>query len=180
MYGLVNQAIESLVKERFGHHTWQAICQLAEVEAPTFVAMQSYPDPLTYRLVGAASEVLGLSPEAVLEAFGEYWVLYTAEQGYGDMLAMAGSTLPVFLQNLDLLHNIVGNAMPNLLPPMFSCSDISAQSLVLHYHSKRAGLAPMVVGLLKGLGKRFGLQCRVEQLTHKTADSGHDSFLVKW
>jgi hypothetical protein len=179
MYGLVNQAIESLVKERFGQHKWQAIRQQAEVEGPVFVAMQSYPDSLTYRLVEVASDVLGLPPETVLEAFGEYWVLYTAEQGYGDMLAMAGDSLPVFLQNLDLLHNIVGNAMPNLSPPMFSCSEVSAQSLVLHYHSKRAGLAPMVIGLLKGLGKRFGLECQIEQLTHKTV-GGHDSFLVKW
>jgi two-component system chemotaxis sensor kinase CheA len=34
------------------------------------------PDEVTYKLVGAASEVLGIPPNQVLEAFGEYWIIY--------------------------------------------------------------------------------------------------------
>ncbi len=48
--------------------------------------MKPYPDDLTYKLVGAACEVLNASAEDVLKAFGEYWILFTAEKGYGEML----------------------------------------------------------------------------------------------
>jgi hypothetical protein len=180
MYGLVNQAIEQMVLSQHSATVWQTIKQKAGIDVPFFVNMHSYPDHVTYDLVKAGGEVLNLAPEQILEAFGEYWVLFTAEKGYGDMLAMAGDTLPIFLQNLDMLHNVVGNIMPNLATPMFSCTDIGPTSLVLHYHSHRLGLAPMVIGLVKGLGKRFATPCQVNQLTSKEKGSNNDSFLVNW
>ena len=78
MYGLVNKAVVDLVVSKFGQDTWDAIKKKAEVDIDVFVSMEGYPDDITYRLVGAASEILKIPPEAVLEAFGEYWVLYTA------------------------------------------------------------------------------------------------------
>jgi len=45
------------------------------------------------------------------KAFWEYWILFTAEKGYGEMLNLAGSTLPDFLKNLDMLHGRVNNLM---------------------------------------------------------------------
>ena len=105
--------------------------------------------------MGAASEVLGLSAEEVLKAFGEHWVLYTGKEGYGEMLKMAGNTLPTFLQNVDNLHTRVGHLFPGMTPPSFRCTDIRENSLRLHYYSTRPGLAPMVIGLVNGLAVMF-------------------------
>ena len=66
MYGLVNKAIEDMVCSRFDEDSWEAIKRRADVDVDVFIAMDDYPDGVTYRLVGAASEVLGLSPEEVL------------------------------------------------------------------------------------------------------------------
>ncbi len=96
MYGLVNKAVVDLVVSKFGEEKWQAIKKKAEVDVDVFVSMDAYPDDLTYRLVGAASEVLKLAPEQVLEAFGQHWVLYTAAEGYGPMLDASGKTLKEF------------------------------------------------------------------------------------
>lgn len=180
MYGLVNQAIEDMVLSQFGEATWAKIKQKAQVVTPAFENMHSYPDALTYDLVNAAHLVLGISPEQILELFGEYWVLYTAEKGYGDMLTMAGSDLPSFLQNLDSLHSIVGSMMPHLQPPSFQCTDITSHSLTLHYYSKRQGLAPMVIGLIRGLGKRFDMPCSAVHLRSETNNNVHEVFEVKW
>ena len=162
MYGLVNQAIEDLIRSRDGDAVWTAIRERAKVRAESFLSMSEYPDSVTYDLVRAASEVLAQPPEAILEAFGEYWVLYTSKKGYGEMLEMAGSTLPEFLMNLDQLHTRLGVLMPHLQPPSFVCSEVSDRALTLAYHSKREGLAPMVVGLLRGLGKMFKTEVTVE------------------
>ncbi|MEO1186428.1 MAG: heme NO-binding domain-containing protein, partial [Cyanobacteria bacterium J06636_27] len=56
---------------------------------------------------------------------------------------------------LDSLHSRVGVSFPKLQPPSFEAEELEDDTLNLQYHSTREGLAPMVVGLVKGLGKRF-------------------------
>jgi hypothetical protein len=180
MYGLVNQAVEDLIRSQHGDAVWASIREKAGVRAESFLSMSEYPDVTTYDLVKAASEVLAAPPEAILEAFGEYWVLYTSKKGYGEMLDMAGDTLPEFLENLDQLHTRLGVLMPNLQPPSFVCSDVTANSLTLAYHSKRDGLAPMVVGLVRGLGKRFEKEVTIERLGGKAEGLDHEEFRVSW
>ncbi len=180
MYGLVNKAVEDLVKTNFGEAIWEEIKAKASVKETAFSSMQPYPDSITYNLVGAATEVLGLTAAQVLETFGEYWVLFTAQEGYGDMLNMAGKTLPEFLQNLDMLHVRVGNLMTDLKPPSFECENITENSLTLHYFSDRPALTPMVVGLVKGLGKRFNTPCEVAILESRDTGHDHDVFAITW
>ncbi|PON19691.1 hypothetical protein C2W62_01480 [Candidatus Entotheonella serta] len=66
MYGLVNKAIAELVCDRYGEETWDIIKEKADVDIDAFISMDSYDDEVSYKLVGATSEVLGLSPEQVL------------------------------------------------------------------------------------------------------------------
>lgn len=175
MYGLVNKAVVDLVVSKFGQDTWDAIKKKAEVDIDVFVSMDGYPDDITYRLVGAASDVLKIPPEKVLEAFGEYWVLYTAQEGYGPMLDASGKTLREFLENLDALHARVALTMPELRPPRFRLVGVDDSTMLLEYHSTRQGLAPMVVGLLKGLSIRFNTPIDV---SHASRD-GHDEFTIR-
>jgi len=178
MYGLVNQAVEDFVRRGFGDEAWKRIRDKAGVNLEMFVSMDSYPDEVTYQLVGAASEVLGLEAAQILEAFGEHWVLYTAQEGYGQMLSMFGSSLEEFLLNLDNMHSHVGLTFPALRPPSFQVEGVDGgRSLLLHYRSERMGLAPMVIGLLKGLGRRFGEDVTVRQTAHRGLDD-HDVFRI--
>ena len=161
MYGLVNRAVQELVVSQFGKDKWDAIKKKAATGVQTFVSMQNYPDETTYKLVAAASEVLEVPPEKVLEAFGEYWITYTAANGYGDMFQMFGSSMAEFLSNLDNLHVRVGMTFPKLRPPSVRCTEVNAEGMRVHYYSERVGLAPLMVGLLRGLGKRFGTEVDV-------------------
>lgn len=180
MYGLVNKAVQDLVVTQFGADKWREIKQKAGVGVAAFVSMDPYPDQVTYGLVAAASEVLDLPPEKVLEAFGEYWTVYTAREGYGEMLSLAGKSFVEFLQNLDSLHARVGLSFPQLTPPSFRCSDVTDGSLRLHYYSSRRGLAPLVVGLIRGVGRLFDTS--VEVALDKAREDGHDhdEFLVRY
>jgi len=180
MYGLVNKAIEGLIVKQFGTDVWEETKTKAEFDDIGFIGMKSYPDSLTYKLVMAASDVTKISPELLLEAFGEYWILYTSEEGYGKMMEAGGRSFPDFLRNLNMMHYRLGNIMPELVMPEFEVTDEESNSLLLHYRSKRAGLAPMVVGLTKGLGKRFNLVCLVNQIEFKATGADHDIFRVNW
>lgn len=179
MYGLVNQAIEDLVVQLGGAALWETIVAKAGVELPVFVAMSPYDDAIAYRLIEAASDVTGRSQADVLEAFGEHWILYTGEQGYGPMLAAMGATLPQFLGNLDSMHSRIALNMPALRPPSFACEEVDENTLRIRYWSERAGLAPMVVGLLKGLGDRFDLDLTVT-VSDRPEGADYDTFLVTY
>lgn len=177
VYGLVNRAIEDLVCKRYGDEAWRRIRARAKVAGGPFVAMETYPDAVTYALVGAASEELGIPPDSVLEAFGEFWMTYTAEEGYGALLCMMGRTFEEFMDNLDAMHARIAATMPSLVPPSFSREVTSEGHTVLRYESERPGLAPMVMGLLKGLGTRFGLHLDIAQLAD--AEGGASRFLIR-
>jgi Haem-NO-binding len=172
MFGLVNKGLEDMVCSQYGEEIWEEIKSKADVEIEAFISLDAYPDDITYRLVDAASVVMNIPATDILEAFGRYWILFTATEGYGSLMEMAGDNLPEFLQNLDNLHARVGLSFPNLQPPSFLCSDLEAESLKLHYYSDRPGLTPMVVGMLKGLGEKFGTDVDI-QLTHSKAQ-GND------
>lgn len=181
MYGLVNKAIQDLVTEKFGEDKWIEIKKLSGFEDDFFIGLQSYPDSLTYSLVKNASKVLGADASVVMETFGEYWILYTANEGYGEMMNLAGDNLVDFLNNLDMLHNRVNNIMPNLVAPQFSTRNETEKSIELEYRSQREGLSPMVIGLLKGLGKKFNAQnYLVNQIEKKQDNNDCDVFKIEW
>jgi len=180
MYGLINIAIRDLVKSKFSEAQWDQIFKQAGATDADFVRMHSGDDAATYALVGAASDILGMPASEILQAFGEYWTEFTADEGYGPLMDAAGSTLPEFLGNLDQLHTRVGMMYPDLKPPSFICSEITEDSLMLHYKSERDGLDDLVIGLLRGLGRRFQVDVKVEQVSSKS-DTGLESvFHVIW
>ena len=180
MYGLVNKAVQDLIVTQFGNDKWEEIKRKADIGVESFISMNPYPDEVTYNLIRAASEVLGLPPDEILEAFGEYWTVYTAREGYGEMLKLAGDSFVEFLQNLDNLHARVGLIFPKLKPPKFHCTDVTEESLRLHYRSERAGLAPMIIGLVKGLGKLFDTEVNVSIDKGRTNGHGHNEFLIQF
>jgi hypothetical protein len=178
MYGMVNAAIQQLVSSRFGEAKWDEIKTKSGVEIDEFTRMSQYPDEITYKLVGAASDVLGLSPDDVMKAFGEFWVLYTGQAGYGHLFGMAGSSLRDFLLNLDNLHSRVGQNFKELVPPSFTYDEVGKDTLRMHYHSQRAGLCPLVVGLLQGLAARFNSSLEIEHPQCSRTGADHCEFLL--
>ncbi len=171
MYGLVNQAMKDLVLERFGESRWTEICSGASCPTDDFELMKSYPDALTYGLVGSASRVLQVDAGVLLEQFGEYWIRFTAEKGYGELLLLFGKDFQSCLRNLNHMHARMGAMMPELQPPRFLVEEEAPGKLLLKYFSKRAGLAPMVVGLLRGLAQRHGNQVSI---VHHARQEGQD------
>lgn len=180
MYGMVNQALEELVVARGGESLWDRVKAESGVSVELFVRSYGYPDEVTYALVGAASRCLDLEPDKFLEDFGVHWVLKTAEEGYSDLMKAGGKTLPEFLQRLPDFHTRIALIFPDLKPPEFRCSDISEDSLNLHYFSGRAGLAPFVVGLIRGLGERFRTPVTIQCLQSRDDGADHEVFRVQW
>jgi len=96
------------------------------------------------------------------------------------MMDAGGSSLTEFMQNLPNFHTRVSMIFPNLKPPRFEVTNIKTSSLHLHYHSHRPGLQAFVIGLMKGLGKRFGDEVNISLIETRTTEPVHEIFLVHW
>lgn len=180
MYGMVNNALMELLVANHGEETWHRVKSKAGVEDEIFISSESYPDEITYKLVGAAAEVLDQPAEVILNQFGRWWMLHTARHYYGHLLKLGGRTLGEFLQNLPNFHTRVVMMFPALQPPMFECADVEPSALRLHYCSHRRGLSAFMFGLLQGLGEMFAV---VVAITHEEkVDEGadHDIFHISW
>lgn len=160
MYGLVNKAVEKFVIENHGEEVWLQIKNHAKIEEESFISMQPYPDKMTYDLVGAASEILNVDAEQILELFGQYWIKFSMK-GYGELLKLAGNTFPEFLKNLDNMHSNIAQSYTKLQPPSFICHEITENKIELIYISNRPGLMPFVKGLLIGLGDYFKITLEI-------------------
>ena len=180
MYGMVNKSVQELVTINFGVDKWEAIKKKAGVTVEAFISNESYPDAMTYGLIGAATEVLGMSADEILFAFGEFWVLHTALKDYGDLLSSAGRNLPEFLDYLPMFHTRVALIFPHLKPPRFECSDRQDDRITMHYFSHRPGLSVFVQGLLSGVAKMYDTPAQITQTKFKDKGADHDEFLVCW
>ena len=180
MYGMVNKAVEEMVVMHHGEEAWERIKAKAGIDVDVFMSNEGYPDQVTYALVGAASEVLKTPADRILEAFGEHWILHTAQEGYGGLLRAGGKTLPEFLVNLPNFHTRVAMIFPNLQPPSFSCSDVGPTSLNLHYKTQRPGMSAFVVGLIQGLGKMYATPVAIRIAASRAEGADHDVFHIDW
>jgi hypothetical protein len=180
MYGIVNKAIEDLVKENFGEEKWELIRQRSGVEIDFFLSNEPYDDDITFKLAIATAEEMGMSVENVLIAFGEWWVLRTSKEKYGGLMEAGGASLKEFLKNLPVFHNRVMLIYPKLTPPEFKVSDATENSIHVHYHSKREGLQEFVRGLLQGLGKLYKTDVAIELLQTRDHGDHHEVFKVSW
>jgi len=164
MYGLVNKAMQELVTASFGEDTWNDIRREAGFDEEEFVGLKSYPDSLTYDLVRIGSKKLGIPQEVLLEKFGERWISHTAASGYDNVLNLGGSNMIDFLHNLNSIHSKIAHLMPSMQPPVFRIKNEYVTRIELLYFSDRPGFQPMVTGILRGLGIRFGLEVQIKNL----------------
>jgi hypothetical protein len=180
MYGIVNKAIQDLVTDNYGEDKWEAVKEKSGVDVDYFLSNEPYDDDITYKLAGAAADVLGISVGQVLNAFGEWWVIKTGKEKYGGLMEAGGNNLKEFLVNLPLFHNRIMLMYPKLTPPEFKVSDIEENSIKVHYHSKREGLQEFVRGLLSGLGKMYNVTPTIELIQSRDDGFSHEIFKVSW
>ncbi|MFN5147933.1 MAG: heme NO-binding domain-containing protein [Flavobacteriia bacterium] len=179
MYGIVNQSIQGLVTDNHGRDKWEKIKVRSGLLQDYFISNEPYEDNITYELIGAASEVLELSEDEVLRSFGEYWILKTGYERYGDLMKAGGKNLYEFLCNLPNFHGRIMLIYPDLRPPEFVVERISEKEVTLHYYSARKGLTHFVIGLIQGLAKMFQETVEISVKDQEYTDVWHDVFQLK-
>lgn len=176
MYGLINNALKSMIKEEFGTETWLQIVEKAGVGDGSFVSMERYDDNITYQLAGACSDILELPIADCLEVFGHYWISVTAANSYGLLLDSAGGDMLEFLNNVNDLHDRITSTFIGYIPPSFEV-DFTDSTIQLIYESKRQGLTPFVLGIIRGLAERYNESIAIGDVQALPSSGGEKSLI---
>lgn len=180
MYGIVNKAIEDLITVNFGEEKWEIIKEKSGVDIDFFISSEPYDDDITFKLAIATSEEMEMTVSEVLVAFGEWWIIKTTSEKYPGLMDSGGSNFKEFIVNLPNFHNRVMLIYPKLTPPEFKVSDVTENSVHLHYFSKREGLQEFVRGLLQGIAKLHHTEIQLELLQSRNDGSSHEIFKIQW
>jgi hypothetical protein len=180
MYGIVNKAIEELVVANFGEDAWETVKLRSDIDIDFFISNEPYDDDITFKLAQAIAEEMKMSLKDVLVTFGEWWVVKTTKDKYGGLMEAGGNDLREFLINLPLFHNRVMLIYPKLTPPEFRVSDVTENSINLHYLSKREGLQDFVRGLIQGLGIMYKTPVTINLIQTRDSGSSHEIFNIIW
>ncbi|XP_075058041.1 guanylate cyclase soluble subunit beta-2-like [Mixophyes fleayi] len=154
MYGFINTCLKSLVIEKYGEETWDLLRTKTGVQ-DTFMTYEVYKDEITLQLVEKACQMLGVSPEAVLQQFGEYFFEFCKRSGYDHMLRTLGGNLYEFIANLDALHSYLSLSYQAMNAPSFRVEMNEDGSMHLHYYSDRRGLCHIVPGIMGAVALDF-------------------------
>ncbi|XP_045652704.1 guanylate cyclase soluble subunit beta-2-like [Ursus americanus] len=153
-YGFINTCLQSLVVEKFGEDTWEKLKASTEVQ-DAFMTYTVYDDVITMKLIQEACKVLGVSMEAILKLFGEYFFKFCKMSGYDRMLRTLGGNLTEFIENLDALHSYLALSYQEMNAPSFRVEKGADGKMLLHYYSDRSGLCHIVPGIIEAVAKDF-------------------------
>ena len=179
MYGMINKAIRTLVIRETNEEVWDQVLEASGIDEDVYEDLEAYDDGITFSLVGAVSETLGIPAGDVLEMFGVYWATDVAPKGYGEYFKAFGNDFKSFVSGLDEMHVRISQMLPSLQPPSFDIEELGENHFKIHYKSPREGLAPLAIGTLKGIAKHFGGEADIKQLEYKGTDD-HDVFEVRF
>jgi guanylate cyclase soluble subunit beta len=171
---MIHKAAEDFVRVHNGPAAWDEIIAATELTDAHFISGRWYEDDVTVKILVTTAEVLGVSVEDAMEAFGRHWVVFAGSSAYKPIFDMAGDSLDVFMTNLDRMHDSIRATMPEARMPSFHLLSASETELIVLYQSDRlAGLAgPLthfVTGLLDGLLAHFD---EAGEITSVPADNG--------
>ncbi|CAE7542713.1 gcy-35 [Symbiodinium sp. CCMP2592] len=178
MYGWIQETIEALVLEKFGREAWQKVkleAGLASFPTGGFARNEYYNDAITMKLVSGLCNVCKLDMESALICFGEFFISWLMDHGYASMLRNQGSNMFEFLTTVDDLHQGLQKGLPELVPPRMICTKSSDATLSLEYISRRSGLAPMVIGIVRQVGRQLfqsDYSCTMEAQKQSQGENG--------
>jgi guanylate cyclase soluble subunit beta len=156
MYGMIHRAAREMVQSSGGEPLWNSILKTSGLKDEAFISGLSYPDDVTFGLIGAVAQEMNLSLEETLVRFGRFWIGFADASAYAPLMTMAGDDLFDFCRNLDRMHASIQVSLTDVDVPSFRVLEIGETFIRIAYISNRSGLEPFVTGLLEGLLQRFG------------------------
>ena len=154
MHGFILTEVQQFVESIADKQTWYAILDRAGLPDADFHNFLEYPDEQVVAIVGAASEVTGLSPAEVLERYGVF-LGKDLFQIYRPIIDPAWRTIE-FLEGIEqTIHRVVRSRNRRARPPGLVCERTGPEEVTIVYTSPRR-LCALARGLVLGVAEHYG------------------------
>ncbi len=180
MKGMVFNALEEMISQRFGEDYLEGVYQRAGFEEDTlpFVGPATYPDQLLLDFVGAFSLVSGEPADDILRGFGEFCFPILAEI-FCKTSAMPETAMEMLRATEHEIHVEVRKLDPEAMPPLIQLEEQIGDKSLLRYQSARR-LCPYFEGLLQGLADRYACSVELEKLSCMKSGADACSYTVSF
>ncbi len=154
MLGVVYTSFIEMVEERFSTDVADDLLENPQLKYDgVYTAVGSYDHGDMIRMVVHLSELTDIPVDDLVKAFGEYLFAQLASR-YPDVLGDRERMLD-FLEVIETsVHTQVRKLYPNAELPRFECIRHDADSLTMHYASKRP-FVNLALGLIEGCAKHY-------------------------
>jgi hypothetical protein len=160
MKGIVFKLLEDAVTAEHGEATWDRLLAATHLEG-AYTTLGSYPDEELFKIVLAASTVLGVPSNDLLRWFGERAIPRLA-QVYPEFFAAHRTTRPFVLSLNDVIHPEVRKLYPGADVPWFDFETPTPNQLIIGYRSNRR-LCTFAEGLIQGAATHYRESVAIEQ-----------------
>ena len=162
MKGIVFNLLEQVVTQHHGEAVWEELLDRTGLSG-AYTSLGSYPDDQVAALVGAASEMLAIPPDAVLRWFGTEAMPLLKER-FPAFFAPHNSTLSFVKSVNSIIHPEVRKLYAGAGCPHFQFSDTDDGGLRVGYNSSRR-LCALAHGFIEGAAREFGETTIVSHVT---------------
>ena len=161
MHGIIFSELRKYVDTRLGSGAWNATLADAGLGNKMYLPIQDYPDGDVVALVAAASRTTGLSPQEILEDFGQF--IAPALLGlYRTLVQPEWKTLDLLENTEQTIHSVVRARNPGAKTAELHAVRVSSDVVDLTYYSQRQ-LCSVAKGIVKGLASHYGEQVTINE-----------------
>ncbi|MEM8849864.1 MAG: heme NO-binding domain-containing protein [Pseudomonadota bacterium] len=170
MHGMICKSLETFLRTNHGHDIWAAVREQAEMDAPEFEAMQTYPDDLFLAVVAAAAERLGRPVSVLLEDVGT-WICTTPPlEPVRRLIRFSGPTYEDLLWSLDEMHDRARLAVPDLDFPACRAEEIEPGQYEITVRWPISGAAAVMTGILRAMADDYGVLAMLDRGARRQID----------
>ena len=160
MKGAIFIALNEMIVEQKGLHTWLRIIDQAKVEG-VYTSTDNYADEQLFTLVSVICDELHLEQQTVLRLFGEYLFHYLHKSH--PIFADSNVNFFDFIQSIDnVIHVEVHKLDEHAQTPSITVEQVNDHEALLEYYSPRK-LCHLAEGLLLGAAKHYGIAISISQ-----------------
>lgn len=178
MHGAILRSFEGFLRNVYGDAPWAETMAELDAGIESFEPMFHYDNALAARILAAVSARLDKPPDALLEDFGTYLVTHPASERMRRLLRFGGVKYEDFLISLEDLSGRARLAMPDLDLPDVELKDEGNGRYVLSFKPEPAGVAPVLLGLLRALADDYGALVLVDYADPETAGNPNATALM--
>lgn len=160
MKGVIFNLAEEVIVASHGEDTWDALLDAAGLDG-SYTSLGNYPDSDLFRLVDAASSLLGVPAGDVVRTLGEGALPLLAGR-YPAFFAGHSSTRSFVLTLNEVIHSEVRKLYPGAEVPEFDFDDSDPACLVVSYRSPRK-LCALAEGFILGAARHYGEEATLDQ-----------------